>query len=308
MHLKACYLLAFTLVPAFAAPTLQKRSPFEPGDIVGVWPDELEGKSKATKAVSIHPGVVLARPHPATGKFPVAMISKKLPNDPPQAPIQNFYHGSSLHGNVKLAPPKEISKAKPWKDEKTGGRQSPMNPAGVQKLKDAMKPHEGWRSPSPQRPATPGSRIPVLSRPPSPHTATPPGPKGKQKQGQATPGWRPPSPVNAHASGSRIPVLSRPSSPAPPNHAARKSNPATAAPRRQLKQPAAQRPNPPRGSSSKPPAAPKQPPRPANRSPPRPGSPSNKPASNPSKPKDKKGKQPVRVKREFIRGRAVSLY
>jgi len=66
------------------------------------------------------------------------MISKKLPNNPPQAPIQNFYHDSTLHGNIKLAPPKEIENAKPWKNQQTGGRQSPMKPAGVEKLKEAM--------------------------------------------------------------------------------------------------------------------------------------------------------------------------
>jgi len=320
MHLTPCYSLAFLLVPAFAAPLLQNRSTsFKNGDIVGVRPGELEGKSKATKDVSIHPGVVLGSPHPTTGKFPVAMISKKLPKNPPQAPIQDFYHGSALHGNIKLAPPKEIENAKPWKNQKTGGRQSPMTPAGVQKLRDAMKPHEGWRTP----PGTPPGS-------PSPRT---PSPKGKQKQGQSTPEWRRPPQVNAHASGSRLPV------PAPLNHAARKPNPATAAHRNPSKQPAIQRPRPPQGSSSKTPAAsqPRRPanqsprpanrsprpanrsprpanrsPRPANRSPrpasrssTRPGSPPNKPAGSPIRPKDKKGKQPVRGKREFIKRRAV---
>jgi hypothetical protein len=67
------------------------------------------------------------------------MISKKLPKNPPQQPIQDFYQGTDLHGNVKLSPPKEIVNAKPWKNEKTGGRQSPMDTAGLQKLKDAMR-------------------------------------------------------------------------------------------------------------------------------------------------------------------------
>jgi len=295
MHLTQYSLLAFLLVPTFAAPPLQRRSTtFNHGDIVGVRPAELEGKPRAgTKAVSIHPGVVLGTPHPVTGKFPVAMISKKLPNDPPQAPIQDFYHGSSLHGNIKLAPPKHIVNAKPWKNEKTGGRQSPVSPAGLQKLKEAMKPHEGWRSPSPP-----------------PHTP-PPSPKGEQKQGQSVPEWRRrPAQVNAHASGSRIPVPVHAAPPHPANNAARKPNPPMPAHGNQLKQPAGQRPKSPQGSSSKIPVLASQPHQPANRSPSRPGSPPNRPAGTSSKPKDsgsndKKGKQPVRGKREFMRRRAM---
>lgn len=90
------------------------------------------------KDVNIHPGVVLGTPHPDTGKFPVAMISNKLPNNPPQVPIKTFYHGSGLDGNIRLDPPKQIENAKPWKNKKTGGRQSPMSHADMQRLQDAM--------------------------------------------------------------------------------------------------------------------------------------------------------------------------
>jgi hypothetical protein len=90
------------------------------------------------KDVNIHPGVVLGTPHPDTGKFPVAMISNKLPNNPPQVPIKTFYHGSGLDGNIRLDPPKHIENAKPWKNKKTGGRQSPMSHADMQRLHDAM--------------------------------------------------------------------------------------------------------------------------------------------------------------------------
>lgn len=90
------------------------------------------------KDVSIHPGVVLGTPHPVTGKFPVAMISSKLPNNPPQVPVKTFYHGSGLDGNIRLDPPKQIENAKAWKNKKTGGRQSPMSHGDMQRLRDAM--------------------------------------------------------------------------------------------------------------------------------------------------------------------------
>ena len=90
------------------------------------------------KDVSIHPGVVLGTPDPVTGKFPVAMISSKLPDNPPQVPIKTFYHGSGLDGNIRLDPPKLIENAKAWKNKKTGGAQSPMSPGDIQRLRDAM--------------------------------------------------------------------------------------------------------------------------------------------------------------------------
>lgn len=90
------------------------------------------------KDVSIHPGVVLGTPHPVTGKFQVAMISSKLPNNPPQVPVKTFYHGSGLDGNIRLDPPKWIENAKHWKNKKTGGRQSPMSHGDMQRLRDAM--------------------------------------------------------------------------------------------------------------------------------------------------------------------------
>lgn len=88
--------------------------------------------------VSIHPAVVLGPPHPDTGKFPVAMISTKLPNNPPQKPVKTFYHGSGLEGNIRLDPPKQVASAKAWKDKKTGKIVSPMTTADLNSLRSAM--------------------------------------------------------------------------------------------------------------------------------------------------------------------------
>jgi hypothetical protein len=86
----------------------------------------------------MHPGVVLGLPHPQTGKFPVAMISKKLPGDPPQKPIEHFYHDSHLLGNIRLAPPKMVKRARPWRNENTGANSSPMSHEGMQRLQEEM--------------------------------------------------------------------------------------------------------------------------------------------------------------------------
>ena len=98
------------------------------------------------KDVSIHPGVVLAEPNPATNKFPVAMISNKLPYNPPQTDIKHFYHGTGLDGNVRLAPPKQVENVKPWKHKLTGGRQSPTSKDGLNKLEAEMGAHFSSRS------------------------------------------------------------------------------------------------------------------------------------------------------------------
>ncbi|KIM42731.1 hypothetical protein M413DRAFT_122534 [Hebeloma cylindrosporum] len=103
--------------------------------------------TKGSRKVDIHPGVVLDKADPKTGQFPVAMISKKLPDDPPQAPIRTFYQSSGLDGNVRLGPPVKVVNAKPWKHKETGGKQAPMSEAELKKLRDAMEPHQGW-SPS----------------------------------------------------------------------------------------------------------------------------------------------------------------
>jgi len=313
MHL-TIYFLALFFVPAFAAPPPEKKPPpFKHGEIVGVRPGEYETKPKGEwKDVSIHPGVVLGTPHPVTGKFPVAMISSKLPNNPPQVPVKTFYHGSGLDGNIRLDPPKQIENAKAWKNKKTGGRQSPMSHGDMQRLRDAMVPHQGWRSPSP--PATP-----------------PPGSKGKQKEGQSVPRRPQPPHVNAHASSSRHPAPPRGQRPPPVNaHASSSRQPVPARgphsqgppsrpPAHINQRPHAQGPRPhPQGNTPhRNPAHPSLPPRPASpagRNPARPASPQRHPAhpSLPRRPPSPqrgpaggKGKQPVRGKREFIRRRAV---
>jgi len=183
------FLQAWCLVPIFAAPTsLQQPTPVDHnlGDFVGVRPGAYEQKSPDVnlKKISIHPGVIVGGPHPETGKYSVAMISKKLPHDPPQAPIDHFHPDSSVYGNIALHPPHQVAvhDMKPWKDERTGVRQTPLHRGDLHKLKDAMVPHVGWRAPTPP---------PFPPRPP---------------QG-SHPGSRAPAPrngqhVNAHASGS----------------------------------------------------------------------------------------------------------
>lgn len=93
------------------------------------------------KDVDIHPGVVLGKPDKVTKKFPVAMISSKLPFDPPRKKINTFYQSGGLDGDVRLAPPKHILNAKHWKNKETGGRQSPMNEDGVRRLEAEMGAH-----------------------------------------------------------------------------------------------------------------------------------------------------------------------
>jgi hypothetical protein len=67
------------------------------------------------------------------------MISKNLPEKTPQKPIGKFYHGSNFHGNIRLGPPKMVTKAKPWKNDKTGETQSPMSHEGMDRLQIAMR-------------------------------------------------------------------------------------------------------------------------------------------------------------------------
>jgi len=193
----AFFLQALCLVPIFAAPTSQQQPtnlgtvPHNPGDFVGVRPAAYEKKTHDVnlKKISIHPGVIIGGPDPETGKYPVAMISKKLPHDPPQAPIEKFHPDSSVYGNIALHPPHpiELHDMKPWKDERTGIRQTPLDNANLHKLKGAMAPHVGWRPPTP----------PPLPSPPLQHQQHAQGPH---------PGYHAPGPrnqhVNAHASGS----------------------------------------------------------------------------------------------------------
>jgi hypothetical protein len=121
------------------------------GDIVGVRPGEYE--HGASKDVDIHPGVVLDGPRD-NGKYGIAMISKKLPHDPPQQDVKAFHPETTLYGNVALGPEKEARPVgmKPWKSDKTGVTEVPMPHAGVEALKVAMEPHTGWSPPPPNVP------------------------------------------------------------------------------------------------------------------------------------------------------------
>jgi len=68
------------------------------------------------------------------------MISKSLPDNPPQESIHSFHPGSSIYGSVSLARPKDVhvDMMKPWKDGKTGNTAAPINPANLEKMKDMM--------------------------------------------------------------------------------------------------------------------------------------------------------------------------
>lgn len=149
--------------------------PYNHGDIVGVRPGEYE--HRPPKEISIHPGVVVDGPK-HNGKYSIAMISKKLPHNPPQEDIRNFHPHADIYGNVALSPPKEARPKgmKPWKSEETGETASPMKAHGLRMLKAAMGPHQNWRPPTP---------------PPFPENSQPKGRKsGKGRKGNygANPG------------------------------------------------------------------------------------------------------------------------
>jgi len=169
MYFRICLLALSALVHVIAIPVPSGKGPtgegasgrespapfpvqkYEQGDIVGVRPHEYE--LKPPKEISIHPGVVLDGPR-ENGKYGIAMISKKLPHDPPQQDVKTFHPGTTLYGNVALSPEKEARPEgmKPWKSDKTGETEVPMPHAGVEALKTAMGPHTGWREPSPPPP------------------------------------------------------------------------------------------------------------------------------------------------------------
>lgn len=80
-------------------------------------------------------------PDPHTGKYDVAMISKKLPHEPPQAPITEYHPAATVYGNVALSPPKKIrpKDMKGWVNQKTGVREHNMSGENLEKLKKDMR-------------------------------------------------------------------------------------------------------------------------------------------------------------------------
>jgi len=142
---------------AFAAPVSDSRpsSPgfdptrtFQHGEYVGVRPTAYEKKHPSHKKISIHPGIIVGGPDPITGKHDVAMISKKPPFDPPQAPIEHFQTGTGIYGNVVLkARPVSPGAMKPWVDTTTNAQQARLVGHGYNKLKTAMEPHVNWEPP-----------------------------------------------------------------------------------------------------------------------------------------------------------------
>jgi hypothetical protein len=133
------------------------------------------------KKISIHPGVVVSST--ANGNYLFARISKSLPGNPPQQPIQQFHPESNIYGNVDLGPPKVVNAAdmKQWKDSKTGLPATPMGTDNLNKLKKAMgascstimllafssfclEPHAGWKLTIPVQPSS-GIKLQVPSSP-----------------------------------------------------------------------------------------------------------------------------------------------
>jgi len=68
------------------------------------------------------------------------MISKSLPDNPPQESIHSFHPESNIYGSVSLARPKDVhvDMMKPWKDGKTGNTATPISPANLEKMKNMM--------------------------------------------------------------------------------------------------------------------------------------------------------------------------
>ena len=60
--------------------------------------------------------------------YTVAMISKKLPGDPPQKPVSTYQSGTGMEGNISLSPVQvNWGKMKIWRQRDTGtGQQEPM--------------------------------------------------------------------------------------------------------------------------------------------------------------------------------------
>jgi hypothetical protein len=194
------FCISLCLIGTLAAPApvpTEVHESHPPGAYVGVRAKVYEEKNPYVKLdkISIHPGVVMEGPDPETGKYPVAMISKKLPNDPPQENIKTFHPNSNIYGNIALHPPYNIKPEdmKPWKDDKTGVRHVPMEPPGLHSLKQAMGPHKHWRPPTP----------PPLPPPPPPGSHRPQPGKGTSRRRSRSPSGRH---VNAHASSSRHPA------------------------------------------------------------------------------------------------------
>lgn len=79
------------------------------------------------KIDTIHPGVVVAGPTGSDRIYAVAMISKKLPGDPPQKPVSTYQSGTGMEGNISLVPVQVAwSKMKVWRQRDTGtGQQQP---------------------------------------------------------------------------------------------------------------------------------------------------------------------------------------
>lgn len=176
--------------------------PYKKGDIVGVRPSEYE--DRPPKEISIHPGVVIGGPN-HEGKYSVAMMSKKLPGNPPQADIRHFHPAANVYGNVALSPAKEArpKAMKPWKSDKTGETAIPVSKHGVEAIKDAMVPHQDWRAPTPpprpvkqkQKGKQKGGGSRKYPNPPQNNMMHPPNPHNPQSAHGSSHGGHP-GPVN----------------------------------------------------------------------------------------------------------------
>ncbi|TEB25068.1 hypothetical protein FA13DRAFT_1738692 [Coprinellus micaceus] len=84
----------------------------------------------------MHPGVVVGGP---TGdrEYRVAMISSKLPGNPPQKPVSTYKPG--MEGNISLSPVAAAwAKMKPWK-QKNSGSNEPASALEAKMLKNLLQ-------------------------------------------------------------------------------------------------------------------------------------------------------------------------
>ena len=84
----------------------------------------------------MHPGVVVGGPV-GDREYRVAMISSKLPGNPPQKPVSTYKQG--MEGNISLSPIAVAwAKMKPWK-QKNSGSNEPASALEAKMLKKLLQ-------------------------------------------------------------------------------------------------------------------------------------------------------------------------
>jgi len=201
------YVALLFCVPIWSAPIpADKAKPavYGTGSYVGVRAKHL-GEGKDSKNANIHPAVVVAGPN-AQNKYQVATISKKLPHNPPQTPLQNVHSAANIYGNIQLGGSRQVKHEhmKPWKNPQSGQTHPPVPAPDMAKLKNQMAQHAHWKPPPaaapPQKNTGPKHTAPVASgsrpvqkaaRPASPKPpARPASPRPPQKARAQSPAPR----------------------------------------------------------------------------------------------------------------------